>query len=223
MRNTTLVPALSALSVVLLISSCATDSTVHEEAAVSAQDEVTAAAEVETRAAPAAEPSTTPQSEGDYPGGQQIIAGPDGVEFMHISPEEDDGTEVYHLHCQDDAALAQKAEHNDGGQPAGWPEDWDDSEPMPDPLCHPDYLEIGEWNHLEAHSACWEGTETSTLVRDGQSQDEINKFLWGQSQARADWEPNPSGGTCAEQWAEHEGGDPEDYADLGNAHHGSSG
>ncbi|TDS83355.1 hypothetical protein [Nesterenkonia aurantiaca] len=76
---------------------------------------------------------------------------------------------------------------------------------MPDPLCHPDYLQIDEWEDLEAHTACWEGNETSTLVRTGQSQEEVDKQLWRQSQARADWEQNPAGGTCAEQWAANDG------------------
>lgn len=150
---------------------------------------------------------------------QQIIAG-EGVEIRYLSGEEGAGEEVHHLHCEDEDALDEKAEHNGESQPKGSPQDWDGSGAMPDPYCHPDYLEIGEWEHLETHSACWEGTETSTLVDDGQSQDEINAFLWDQSQARADWEPQPSGGTCAEQWAENDGGDPEDYADIGNADEG---
>ncbi|WP_120005196.1 hypothetical protein [Nesterenkonia muleiensis] len=131
------------------------------------------------------------------------------------------GEGVSHLECTNSAALADKDQHNAGrDQPVGWPQEWDGSGAMPDPLCHPDYLEIGEWEHLEAHSACWEGDETATLWRTFQTDDEVNTFLWEQSQARADWEPNPPGGTCAEQWAEHDGGDPEDYAEYGNADEG---
>lgn len=91
---------------------------------------------------------------------------------------------------------------------------------MPDPLCHPDYLEISEWEDLEAHTACWEGIETSTLGRGGQSQAEIDTALWQQSQARADWQQDPAGGSCAKQWAKNDGGDPEDYDDAANANDG---
>ncbi|MGJ9404699.1 hypothetical protein ACHABQ_00040 [Nesterenkonia aurantiaca] len=115
------------------------------------------------------------------------------------------GEEVLPLGCEDDEALAAKAAHNDGAEPIGWPQDWDGTGTMPDPLCHPDYLQIDEWEDLEAHSACWEGNETSTLVRTGQSQEAVDKQLWLQSQARADWEQNPAGGTCAEQWAANDG------------------
>lgn len=151
---------------------------------------------------------------------QWLIDGPDGIEVRPVAGETGAGIEVHHLRCEDSEALEQKAEHNGGEQPAGWPQDWDGEGAMPDPYCHPDYLEIGEWDHLEAHFACWEGIETSTIGDQGQSQDDINKSLWEQSQARAAWEPNPAGGTCAEQWAENDGGDPEDYSDIGNADEG---
>lgn len=125
----------------------------------------------------------------------------DTSESAEVVAAADGGEEVPHLACEDEEALATKAAHNDGAQPLGWPQEWDGTGPMPDPLCHPDYLQIDEWEDLEAFSACWEGTETSTLVRGGQSQDEVDEFLWHQSQARADWEQNPTGGTCAEQLA----------------------
>lgn len=122
-------------------------------------------------------------------GSQQLVIGPDGVEFMDVSVEDSRQDQVHHLRCQDEEALVEKAEHNAGDQAAGWPQDWDGEGQIPDPYCHPDYLEIGEWEHLQAHYACCEGVETSTFVRAGQSQDEINKFLWEQSQARAGWAP----------------------------------
>lgn len=47
---------------------------------------------------------------------------------------------------------SEEAEHNvDADRAIGWPEEWDewsDGYPMPGPLCHPDYVEIGEWMHL---------------------------------------------------------------------------
>lgn len=117
---------------------------------------------------------------------QQIFIG-DEVEFRYLDGEEGAGVEVHHLHCEDEDALAEKAQHNGESQPAGWPQDWDGEGAMPDPYCHPDYLEIGEWEDLEAFTSSWEGVETSTLSDQGQSQDEINRFLWEQSQARANW------------------------------------
>lgn len=209
MLKKTWIPVFPALGAALLLASCAAgDPTVEdteEEPASSAgeSEEVAAAAGDADLAAPAAAPDPE-DAQANYPGGQQLIIGTDGVEFFYISAEEDEGDEVFHLYCQDDEALAAKAAHNDGAEPAGWPQDWDGTEAMPDPLCHPDYLQIDEWEDLEAHSACWEGTETSTLVRTGQSQEEVDEQLWLQSQARADWEQNPAGGSCAEQWAANE-------------------
>lgn len=215
MRNLVWAPMFSVLGVTVLVASCAEDtSNSDHEAEESALDAVPegSAKEADFRS------ETHPDRE--HRPSQQIIAGESGVEIRHLSGEEGAGVEVHHLHCEDDEALAQKADHNGESQPEGWPQDWDGSGAMPDPYCHPDYLEIGEWEHLETHSACWEGTETSTLGDQGQPQEEIDTALWEQSQARADWEPNPPGGTCAEQWAEHDGGDPEDYADIGNANDG---
>lgn len=223
MRNTIWRPVIAFLGVAFLISSCAADTDTAEDEPTSSPSET---AEVVNQASeePASALDTESESSEDreFRPSQQIIAGPEGVEIRHLSGEDGAGVEVHHLHCEDPDALGEKAEHNGDSQPEGWPQDWDGEGAMPDPYCHPDYLEIGEWEHLEAHAACWEGTQTSTLGDEGQPQDEINKFLWQQSQARANWEPNPPGGTCAEQWAEHRGGEPEDYADRGNADQGSS-
>lgn len=109
----------------------------------------------------------------------------DPADYLEIQ-----GEEVQHLECTDTAALADKAEHNAGReQPVGWPQDWDGEDAMPDPLCHPDYLEIGEWVHFEQFNASWEGDETSTIWRTYQTNDEVDALLWEQSQARADWTP----------------------------------
>lgn len=120
---------------------------------------------------------------------QLIVEDPDGtVEFRHVPGENGAGVEIHHLRC-DDEALAAKTEQNGIYQPSGWPRDWDGTGEMPDPYCHPDYLEVGEWIHLEAFSAAWEGRETSTLADIGQSQESINQGLWDQSRARALWTP----------------------------------
>lgn len=231
MLKKTWMPVFPALGAALLLASCAAGDPAaevsEEEPASSAsgseEDAAVSAGDGDgdgELAAPAAAAPSSGDADANHPGGQQLFDGPDGAEFLYISAEEDDGSEVFHLHCEDDEALAAKAAHNGGVQPAGWPQDWDGNGAMPDPLCHPDYLQIDEWEHLESHSACWEGIETSTLVRHGQSQQEVDESLWQQSQARADWEPSPAGGTCAEQWAQHDGGDPQDYADRGNADDG---
>lgn len=223
MLRTTWSPALTLAAAALMLSSCAADVPAADVPAGDASGAESAPSPSETTQAvvdASEEESAAAGDEADAPerrGGQQIAIGSDGVDFHYISPEDDDGPEVHHLYCDDDEALAEKSEHNNGEQPVGWPQEWDGTGAMPDPLCHPDYLEIGEWEYLEAHTACWEGIETSTIVGTGQSADQINARLWEQSQARADWEPNPAGGTCAEQWAENDGGEPEDYSDIANA------
>ncbi|WP_120005197.1 hypothetical protein [Nesterenkonia muleiensis] len=108
-----------------------------------------------------------------------------------VEVSEDSGAEVVveHLQCDDPEALEAKAEHNaDRDQPVGWPLEERQAGKLPDPLCHPDYLEIGEWVHFEEHYACCEGIETSNIVHDGtRSQDSINEGLWEQSMARFQW------------------------------------
>ncbi|MBE1513831.1 hypothetical protein [Nesterenkonia halotolerans] len=195
MLTRTWMPLLSAAGAALLLSSCAADTPGAEAPAADASEAESAPSPSETTqaVAEASEEETAAAGggadAGERRGGQQIMIGSGGVDFHYISPEEDDGAEVHHLYCDDDEALAEKSEHNNGEQPVGWPQEWDGTGAMPDPLCHPDYLEIGEWEYLEAFTARWEGPETSTLVRDGQSQEAIDSFLWDQSQARADWEP----------------------------------
>lgn len=95
---------------------------------------------------------------------------------------------VEHLECDDPEALEEKAEHNaDREQPIGWPLEYTAGE-MPDPLCHPDYLEISEWVDYEEFHESWEGIETSNIVHDGtRSQESINVGLWEQSMARFQW------------------------------------
>lgn len=215
MNKSILKARLPIFGVALLASSCA-----PENSALDSEQEVSTLSEEQDEKSEERDFLAELHTDREHRPSQQIIVSESGVEVRHLSGEDGAGVEVHHLHCEDEEALAQKAERNGEDQPEGWPQDWDGSGAMPDPYCHPDYLEIGEWEHLEAHSACWEGTETSTLVDQGQPQDEINTALWEQSQARADWEPNPPGGTCAEQWAEHDGGEPEDYADTGNANDG---
>lgn len=89
------------------------------------------------------------------------------------------------VECTDPEALAA----NEGHEPAGWPQDWDGQGPMPDPECHPDFIEVYAWDRFDEFHSCWEGNETSTAVRsDWMTDDDANRVLWSQSRARANWE-----------------------------------
>lgn len=208
-----LIPAVSAAAALMFLTSCAPDQSsagVDDHPAAGSSD--TDSSETEQDLA-----SSASESAGVGDGTEEDTANSLEAAGPDISPEEALASEVAHLECSDDAALSKKAEHNDGSEPAGWPQEWDGTGAMPDPLCHPDYLEIGEWEDFDAHFACWEGIETSTIVGAGMSQEEIDESLWDQSKARADWEQTPAGGTCAEQWAANNGDDPEDYSYADNA------
>lgn len=198
MQNKPLIPVLSVLGVALLVTSCAGDaSAADDEPAPSASEtaETTSPEDQEQPEAGEAEETAIyePESGVVYTRTDGEVTMTPIEEIPDFDPadyEEIQGEEVQHLECTDTAALADKAEHNAGrDQPVGWPQDWDGTGVMPDPLCHPDYLEIGEWIHYEQFSASWEGDETSTLWRTYQTDDEVNAILWGQSQARADWTP----------------------------------
>lgn len=198
MRNTTWMPTLSALGVALLVTSCAGDASAVDDEPAPSTSETAATTSPEDQDQPeASEAEETAIYEPEF---GMVYTRIDGEvtmtpieeipDFDPADYEEIQGEEVHHLECTDTAALADKAEHNAGReQPVGWPQDWDGTGAMPDPLCHPDYLEIGEWVHFEQFSASWEGDETSTLWRTYQTDDEVNAILWEQSQARAEWTP----------------------------------
>lgn len=197
MLRKNLIPAVSAAAALMFLTSCATD----QPGAGVEDPSATDSSATEQDLASNSESEDVGDGTEEDTAGSVEAAGPD------VSPGDALDSEVAHLECSDDAALSEKAEHNDGSEPAGWPQEWDGTGAMPDPLCHPDYLEIGEWEDFDAHFACWEGIETSTIVGAGMSQEEIDEALWDQSKARADWEQTPAGGTCAEQWAANNGDD----------------
>lgn len=88
--------------------------------------------------------------------------------------------------CTDEAALAANADH----EPAGWPSDHQQGDPLPSPLCHPDFIEMLEWKHYHEFMACCEGLPNgTTMVAPGASEQRVYQALWDQSQARADWSP----------------------------------
>lgn len=89
-----------------------------------------------------------------------------------------------HAVCTDEAALAANADH----EPAGWPAGHQPGEPLPNPECHPDFIEVHEWELFDVFHACCEGAQTSTAVTDRNATDQSEfKVLWGQSQSRANW------------------------------------
>lgn len=216
MRKFLLTPGLPILGVALLLTSCSTEATPEEEETTGAPTiapeatETSAQENAEEEGDQTGEPEgeTTPEAQAEhvpYEHRGGVDAGTiDGEpDFLYVPPEQDQGPMMLHLQCEDEEALAEKEAHNNGQQPAGWPQDWDGEGAMPDPLCHPDYLEIQEWEHMESHMACWEGEETSMGFADETvSQAEGFEILWSQSQARADW-PGYEG-TCEEQFAQHE-------------------
>ena len=152
-------PVISILGVSLLLSSCAGDVSPEDNDAVDPEQ------------TPAAGPSAEPEKAGTAEAGS--------LETVVVD----------HLECKADEALETKGEHNaDRDQPIGWPMEGRQAGKLPDPLCHPDYLEIGEWIHIEEFRACCEGIETSNIVDDGtRSQESINEGLWEQSMARFQW------------------------------------
>ncbi|GAA1803286.1 hypothetical protein GCM10009771_02020 [Nesterenkonia flava] len=90
------------------------------------------------------------------------------------------------VECSDPSALAANAGH----VPAGWPQNWTEGEPLPDPECHPDFIEMRAWDLFDEFHLCCEGLETSTVIRHpGMSEQEIYDRHWEASRARAEWEP----------------------------------
>lgn len=91
-----------------------------------------------------------------------------------------------HAVCTDEAALAANAGH----EPAGWPAEREPGDPLPNPECHPDFIEVHEWEHYDTFYACCEGPQTSIAVTDRNATEQSEfKRLWGQSQSRANWSP----------------------------------
>lgn len=228
MRITTCTPLLSALSMTLLMSSCASGVSTPEDEppATGAEAQADTAESVDDVAEDSydldlseREPNENVPAEllGEH---NYYIQNPDEVSIPLSGETVDHPAYLYvpvevFPQCDDEQALTS----NEGYETSGWPQDWDGEGSMPDPECHPDYIEILEWDHFEAFHACWDGPETSTLGIEGIS-DEADRrsSLWEMSQRRADWEPKAD--TCAEQWAENDGGDSDDYSEFGNADDG---
>lgn len=90
------------------------------------------------------------------------------------------------VECTDEAALAANAGH----EPAGWPAERQSGEPLPNPLCHPDFIEMLAWDHYDEFMACCEGLQNgTTMMPPGADDQRVFGALWEASQERADWSP----------------------------------
>lgn len=200
MRNRVLAPALSILGVTLLVSSCAAEATPEEEStpAPEAADTTSSASESEATDLE----TTEDQEDSDDPTQRPPEVSGETVDVITDSGEMIHGpvpVEIW-VECDDPEALAE----NEGHEPAGWPQDWDGEGAMPEPECHPDYIEMLEWDQFESFHACWEGEQTSLpySVEQFETEADLREALWSMSQSRADW-PGYQG-TCEEQVAQHE-------------------
>ncbi|WP_022872436.1 hypothetical protein [Nesterenkonia alba] len=201
MRNTALTPALSVLGVALLVASCAAEATPEDENAPAADGAETTSAATED-AEEEGEGNSEETEESDDPtkrppevSGETVDVITDNGEMIHGPVP----VEIW-VECDDPEALAE----NEGHEPAGWPQDWDGEGAMPEPECHPDYIEMLEWDQFESFTACWEGEQTSLpySVEQFETEADLREALWNMSQSRADW-PGYEG-TCEEQVAQHE-------------------
>lgn len=202
------------------MASCTQDSSPSGDGTASAVDP--AAAE----AASSAPPEHSPEQSPDQPpeqssGGQSTVDDADApdpaaaTDPAHRAPTlsgemtgpivTDDGRRMHDsmpvelwVECDDPEAPAA----NRGHEPAGWPQEWDGEGAMPEPECHPDYIEVLAWEQFDAFTRCWEGPETSAFSDIDQfaTEAERREGLWEQSRARAEW-PGYEG-TCAEQRAQ---------------------
>lgn len=203
MRNKSLMPCVSALSVALLVSSCAAEATAEEEPTPASDSVDTTSTATESEATEAEEEETAQdQEDSDDPTQRPPEVSGETVDVITDSGEMIHGpvpVEIW-VECDDPEALAE----NEGHEPAGWPQDWDGEGAMPEPECHPDYIEMLEWDQFESFHVCWEGEQTSLpySVEQFETEADLREALWGMSQSRADW-PGYEG-TCDEQVAQHE-------------------
>jgi len=184
MRNRIITGA-SLAGIALLATGCTTTD-------ASATD-VEPAAQAEEQTAPA----------GNAPDGYEVatirddVVVPDGVDVstIYVKPgaqplgqadiDSMDPAKELRAVCDDPEAIEANADH----EPAGTPTDWDGRGDMPNPECHPDFIEVEAWDIFDDYHACWEGQETSTTMRTADMTDgEAFRILWTQSQARANYE-----------------------------------
>lgn len=189
----------AALSTLLVISSCATGPDTSSEAdtaptAVDAPPTAGGSSEDDGLAEGAVRPDRMPSPTASGDGPRTIspnARGPydDGSGTERASP----------ILCTDGEALRA----NEGHQPAGWPSGIAEGEDLPDPECHPDFIELPTWEHY--HSNCMHPRAHGTLGTDedleraGQapmSEQERWAAEWEASEIRSWWTPPAEGEPC---------------------------
>lgn len=190
---------------VLAISACGTDASAADDEPEPATSATTTATDEVEDTTTSVEDSNDPTEKAPELSGEMTgeIITADGDNIHGSMP-----VELWPV-CDDPEALAA----NEGHDPAGWPQDWDGKGAMPELECHPDYIEMLEWDQFDSFMACWEGIQTSAFYSTDQFRTEadLREALWDQSRERAEW-PGYEG-TCDEQVAQHEaaGGYDQDW------------
>ncbi|WP_300343712.1 hypothetical protein [Nesterenkonia sp.] len=156
-----------------------------------ASDSGEAAPTAETAAAPAPTPSPVAAQESEEARASSVRTPP---EWATAEPDPDRPPgyigvpEEAWVECTDPEAVAQREAH----EPAGWPQEWDGEGMMPEPECHPDYVEIVTWEYYNKPCGC-EDLLSTLAYPERLSEAELREALWEQSRARAEWTPPASG------------------------------
>lgn len=100
--------------------------------------------------------------------------------------------------CTDETALAANADH----EPAGWPAGHQEGEPLPDPECHPDFIELANWEHYYAdcmHPLAHGHAPGSDSREPGENPRADQRrwaFEWEASELRSWWTPPAADQDC---------------------------
>lgn len=92
--------------------------------------------------------------------------------------------------CTDSEAI----EANEGHEPAGWPQSWSEGQELPDPECHPDFIELGSWEHY--HDSCMHPQAHGTVVPGSMTEHDYRAAVWEASEIRSWWTPPAEGEDC---------------------------
>lgn len=91
----------------------------------------------------------------------------------------------------------------DEAEPAGWPQDWEEGEPLPETACHPDFIPLETWEHSDsqcmdpvAHGTLLTDEELAEMGEEPMDPDARLEAEWEASQLRASWSPPAEGEDC---------------------------
>ncbi|GEM_PF-4350127 len=91
----------------------------------------------------------------------------------------------------------------EGYEPAGWPQGWEEGDPLPDPDCHPDFIALEAWEHHDAqcmdpiaHGTLATDEELEEMGEDPMAPEERLEAEWEASEIRAWWSPPAEGEDC---------------------------